>query len=182
MNVISWENGDTEITDYPDCSDRVLAEMVQHVNDLLADPITDLLSAEDSMTVLDLGHATVGTRVWFGTMERYDLHMRECLERAVFSRLTSDERARLQYRMHMTVLVPCARDAHQILTAAAETRLLPSTYAPRMYKPREYIEFQAELTRDFIAVFKELAGITSPTPDPEATVCAYRKMRQTADA
>lgn len=28
MNVISFENGDSEITDLPDCSDRMLARLV----------------------------------------------------------------------------------------------------------------------------------------------------------
>lgn len=60
MNVISWENGDVEITDYPECSDMFLASIVQVVNDRLADE-DGHLSAEDSMKVLDLGHRTVGT-------------------------------------------------------------------------------------------------------------------------
>ena len=28
MNVISWENGDTQITDFPSCSDPMLARIV----------------------------------------------------------------------------------------------------------------------------------------------------------
>lgn len=60
MNVVSWENGDTIITDYPACSDRMLARIVQWVNDGLAGE-DGLLSADDSLIALDLGHATVGT-------------------------------------------------------------------------------------------------------------------------
>lgn len=60
MNVISWENGDTKITDYPECSDRMLARLVQGVNDSLADA-DGYLNAENSLIALDLGHATVGT-------------------------------------------------------------------------------------------------------------------------
>ena len=60
MNVISWENGDTQITDYPACSDRMLARLVQGVNDALAG-LGGLLSPENSIIALDLGHATVGT-------------------------------------------------------------------------------------------------------------------------
>jgi len=33
MNVISWENGDTIITDIPACADPMLARIVQGVND-----------------------------------------------------------------------------------------------------------------------------------------------------
>ena len=60
MNVISWENGDVKITDFPACSDRMLARMVQNVNDRLAGD-NGLLSAEDSLIALELGHMTVGT-------------------------------------------------------------------------------------------------------------------------
>lgn len=61
MNVISWENGDKIITDFPECSDKLLASLVQQVNDYLANPDTGLLESPMSMKVLELGHATVGT-------------------------------------------------------------------------------------------------------------------------
>lgn len=60
MNVISYINGDTQITDFPDCSARPLARMVQSLNDLLAGP-DGFLSPENSVIVLDLGWRTVGT-------------------------------------------------------------------------------------------------------------------------
>jgi hypothetical protein len=60
MNVISWENGDKKITDFPECSDWFLARIVQTVNDDLADR-DGFLSPENSLLVLGLGHATVGT-------------------------------------------------------------------------------------------------------------------------
>ncbi|MCG7596319.1 hypothetical protein [Mycobacterium sp. PSTR-4-N] len=60
MNVISYISGDTKITDYPKCSARPLARMVQNVNDQLAGR-DDLLSPEDSVIVLELGWRTVGT-------------------------------------------------------------------------------------------------------------------------
>jgi hypothetical protein len=60
MNVISYINGDVLITDYPSCSARPLAIMVQNINDTLAGD-DGFLSPEDSITVLDLGWATVGT-------------------------------------------------------------------------------------------------------------------------
>lgn len=60
MNAISYINGDTEITDFPDCSARPLAAFVQWCNDLLAGP-GGFLSREDGAVALDLGWQTVGT-------------------------------------------------------------------------------------------------------------------------
>src|ERR1700743_1158764 len=60
MNVISYINGDEEITDFPATSARPLASFVQLCNDLLAGP-DGYLSPENAVTVLDLGWLTVGT-------------------------------------------------------------------------------------------------------------------------
>jgi hypothetical protein len=60
MNVISYINGDTHITDFPDCSARPLAAFVQVCNDLLAGP-DGYLSPENSLVALELGSQTVGT-------------------------------------------------------------------------------------------------------------------------
>ena len=60
MNVISYINGDAKITDYPECSARPLARMVQSLNDQLAGA-DGFLSPENSIIVLDLGWLTVGT-------------------------------------------------------------------------------------------------------------------------
>jgi hypothetical protein len=60
MNVISYINGDTAITDFPSCSARPLARLVQLLNDRLASP-DGFLSPENAVIVLDLGWQTVGT-------------------------------------------------------------------------------------------------------------------------
>ncbi|OBJ47358.1 hypothetical protein [Mycobacterium sp. 1423905.2] len=60
MNVISYINGDEQITDFPATSARPLASFVQLCNDLLAEP-DGYLSPQNSVTVLDLGWLTVGT-------------------------------------------------------------------------------------------------------------------------
>jgi hypothetical protein len=60
MNVISYINGDTHITDFPDCSARPLATFVQVCNDLLAGS-DDYLSPENSLLAVELGQQTVGT-------------------------------------------------------------------------------------------------------------------------
>jgi hypothetical protein len=63
MNVVSWESGDSTITDLPACADTFLAKVVQRVNDKICvhRDGSDLLCPECSLTVLDLGHRTVGT-------------------------------------------------------------------------------------------------------------------------
>lgn len=61
MNAISYCNGDTVITDFPTCSAKPLARMVQYVNDKLAGDDDEYLSPENSIKVLDLGWRTVGT-------------------------------------------------------------------------------------------------------------------------
>jgi hypothetical protein len=60
MNVISYINGDTKITDYPSCSARPLARLVQPLNDRLGRR-DRFLSPEDSVLMLDLAWRTVGT-------------------------------------------------------------------------------------------------------------------------
>jgi hypothetical protein len=60
MNVISYINGDTKITDFPECSARPLAAFVQLSNDLLAGS-DDYLSPENGLLALELGWQTVGT-------------------------------------------------------------------------------------------------------------------------
>ena len=65
MNVVSWINGDTTITDYPDCSDLLLTRLVQNVNDSLCghtdDDDGELLCPDCSRTAIDLGLRTIGT-------------------------------------------------------------------------------------------------------------------------
>ena len=60
MNAISYINGDEHITDFPTCSARPLAIVVQSCNDLLAGP-GGYLSPENSLLALELAWQTVGT-------------------------------------------------------------------------------------------------------------------------
>jgi hypothetical protein len=60
MNVISYINGDAQVTDFPTCSARPLSLLVQSSNDLLAGP-DGYLSPEHSVIALDLAWQTVGT-------------------------------------------------------------------------------------------------------------------------
>jgi hypothetical protein len=60
MNVISYINGDAQVTDFPSYSARPLSLLVQSSNDLLAGP-DGYLSPEHSVIALDLAWQTVGT-------------------------------------------------------------------------------------------------------------------------
>jgi hypothetical protein len=60
MNVISYINGDAQVTDFPATSARPLASFVQLCNDSLAEA-DGYLSPENAFLVLDLGWLTVGT-------------------------------------------------------------------------------------------------------------------------
>ena len=60
MNVISYINGDAKITDFPACSARPLALLVQACNDLLASA-DGYLSPENSVLALELAWRTAGT-------------------------------------------------------------------------------------------------------------------------
>jgi hypothetical protein len=60
MNVISYINGDAQITDFPAGSGRPLSVLVQSSNDLLAGP-DGYLSPGSSLLALDLAWQTVGT-------------------------------------------------------------------------------------------------------------------------
>jgi hypothetical protein len=60
MNVLSWMMGDQVITDFPECSARPLASLVQTCNDAKA-LTAEFLSPQDSILVLDLAWRTVGT-------------------------------------------------------------------------------------------------------------------------
>jgi hypothetical protein len=60
MNVISYINGDAQVTDFPTCSARPLSLLVQSSNDLLAGP-DGYLSPDNSVVALGLAWQTVGT-------------------------------------------------------------------------------------------------------------------------
>jgi hypothetical protein len=60
MNVISYINGDAQVSDFPTGSARPLSLLVQSSNDLLAGP-DGYLSPENSVVALDLAWQTVGT-------------------------------------------------------------------------------------------------------------------------
>ncbi len=63
MNVVSWELGDSPITDTPAACDPILAKMVHLLNDTycIHRGDSDLLCPACSIEVLAVAHRTVGT-------------------------------------------------------------------------------------------------------------------------
>jgi len=62
MNIVSYVTGEKKITDFPKCSARPLARIVQIANDRLGSGILgSLLSPENALTAIELGMSTVGT-------------------------------------------------------------------------------------------------------------------------
>ena len=91
MNVISWENGDIVITDLPQCTEPVLAAMIQAVNDAFCihdgTEDTQRLCPACSVQVLALAHHTVETKLIEGTSPvviKGRLHLDEDLHRWLF--------------------------------------------------------------------------------------------------
>jgi hypothetical protein len=84
MNVVSWESGDTTITDMPACADPMLARIVQNVNDRICTHRDgDLLCPACSVLVLDLAHRIVGTGTYPLTdLERHQVWVRVAADQA----------------------------------------------------------------------------------------------------
>ena len=83
MNVVSWENGDSTITDLPPCADPFLAKVVQRVNDTYCTHQTNgLLCPDCSVEVLALAHRTVGTALDMPAAERARVYVEIAVEEA----------------------------------------------------------------------------------------------------
>lgn len=176
MNVISWENGDSIITDYPACSDRMLSRLVQAVNDNLADVDTGLLSAEASLVALDLGHATVGTALPPHVQGPWVAALRAVLHpRLMVLRLDRDRAA------DATDIVVDLHNLSNERTASSPYLAARIVMETAIVTPGSTEDALVEITREIIAKFKELAGITSPAPDPVVTACAVSRMREVVD-
>jgi len=114
MNLISWENGDTTITDLPGCSDPMLARIVQRINDSICTHRDgDLLCPACSLIVLELAHRTVGT----GTLTLTDQE-----RRVIWVKIAIDQARQVQH------LVPARHktQADNALTAAENWAQNPS--------------------------------------------------------
>lgn len=177
MNIVSWENGDRLISDFPVCSDRFLARYVQIVNDTFcAHAVSNndedrkrfrkashRLCASCSMQVLGLAHRTVGTaiededkrwEVYYGLLGRY-YHM-------------DASRGMMKYvwKAHAEMHIP-----HRI-------RRLTMSSIPNGTYTRGQLEMSWMFhAHEFITNFYEVAGIEErPAPEPVVIEAAYNKM------
>jgi hypothetical protein len=171
MNVISWENGDAEITDYPECSDPLLASIVQRVNDTLCRHRDGkLLCAPCSTKVLDLAHRTVGTSLaeW-GAKERCDVYVAIAGSEAasptgfVISMLSATEYHIMALNAAAERNVPAASDAAY---AAFATAVIPTQRLERAHQLIDYFEY--------------LTGVRAVQPDEQAKSVAIQNMLATA--
>ena len=184
MNVISWENGDTTITDYPDCADRMLAQIVQRVNDTICTHRDgDLLCPACSVEVLALGHRIVGT----GT------HLLTELERRrVWVRVAADQ-ARQVAHLNPDPRVMSAIQAAEgwcdgtVSTeqcrAAADAAGWVAARAAAWDAARAYDAKPAQrlaLAHRAVDVWCEWAGFTPGTPDAAVTAAAVQRMLEVA--
>jgi hypothetical protein len=178
MNVVSWENGDQQITDLPKCADRLLTTIVQGINDThcqhrrfawtpdpddatLRRPVS-LLCPPCSLNVLELAHRTVGTNLrahgWKKTQIR-DLHL-QLAQEAVDAHPSADSRRHLEEaRAAITVVGSCVDAIEHTWVRTCRTNLDRIVAAHRL-----------------IDRFEALTGIRGTAPDPAVTAAAVTAM------
>lgn len=153
MNVVSYINGDQEITDFPECSAKVLAMRVQAMNDVLADFTTKLLSPEDALDVIRLGVMTMGT----GVAEKMEIpeDYRYMLSSAqlLADRFREEYNAK-RYAIHQATNIP--EPALRPLVAKERARML-------------------ETCEEYIQMFREVMKLgEAPAVSEDAVVSALR--------
>ncbi len=164
MNVISWENGDTTISDFPECSDSFLARLVQIVNDgICLHREGDLLCADCSVKVLALGHRTVGTSLkGWNPRKRINLYAQFAKE---FAALASPYDIDAQYKLQ------------DVQSSENPVNVGNVTAGIAVHVTSNNMEFY-NLVDDTITRFIERTGVkVSPVPE-EVVTCAITKMAQ----
>ena len=164
MNVISWESGDTTITDLPACADPLLAELVQRVNDTICTHRDgDLLCPACSQVALRLAHRTVGTG---GPLDS--------ARQRVWVRVAVDQARQVLHLASDKVAAGRAIAAAEAWAdePSEENRKTASDAAAAYAAYAAY----AALADRAIDVFLSLTGITEQTPISERTAAAYAAM------
>jgi hypothetical protein len=172
MNAISYMNGDSRITDFPDCSARPLAAFVQVCNDLLAGP-DGYLSPENSLVVLELGWQTVGTadvddavmHAWvaelltsptwgvLGYAEQAARYAKSTADKAVFD-IAELHRACAAGQIPSAVVWNAAERAARNACRASK----PTLYVAGLYALRTAYQSTALLNAEHIATLDAVAG------------------------
>lgn len=169
MNVISWENGDSKITDFPACSDDFLSLLVQHYNDSLADDVTGLLSPEHSVMVLELGHMTVGTS--YNTLTQDELvelyiHLAMFPYRKYFDPIMETYMSTIKHSVE-SVYEWQRNIRYAAMSAAADTNNLLATMSRQM---------RYDFIKMIIEEFQKKANISPVQVPAEKTQEAVQKM------
>lgn len=205
MNVVSWESGDTTITDMPACADRVLARIAQRVNDMICTHRDgDLLCPSCSVLVLDLAHRTVGT----GTVALTEMELRRVWVRIAadqarqVAHLNPDPRVMAaikaaegwcdgtvtaeQCRQAAYAAYNAANAANAAYANAAYANYAAyAAYADAAYAAYAYAAYadadaddQLKLAHRAIDVFEQHTGFKAGRPDPVVVTRAVEQMAQ----
>lgn len=177
MNVISWENGDKEISDLPACADEYLATLVQSVNDDYCghtEEIDDfgpaLLCADCSVKVIELAHRTVGTA-------GADPEILRQIALEIFREDESCLHACAYYRRRLGEDVLATWGFTQTIDHVAYHQ---SVAESGYYSQSSYAEALLALAHKVIDRFEELTGRKAEPVAPEVTRQAVEKMLVTA--
>lgn len=203
MNVISWENGDRQITDMPGCADPLLAQVVQQVNDTICTHRTGkLLCPACSLDVLALAHRTVGTALdGWSDADRKRLYVRLALDEAMSVARPDDHddhpsvvrcRETVQAwldgkatgeecRVAAAYAAAAATYAADVYTANAAVDSANASYFAYAATNAAYANAASRLERahQLITRFERYTGITAPAPDPQRTRSALAAMSST---
>ena len=181
MNVVSYENGDTTITDMPACADPLLARIVQRVNDSICTHRDgDLLCPSCSVKVLALAHRTVGTgglvdldrrRVWVWVAADQ--------ARAVLHLVTSPKALAAIEAAEAWADDPSAENRANAYAAYAAAAVAYGANAAA-YAAYDAAATTADsslaLAHRAVDRFYALTGLTEHAPDPERTAVALASM------
>ena len=173
MNVISWENGDTTITDMPACADPFLARVVQNLNDTLCTHRTgDLLCPECSVAVLAVAHRVVGTADLLSSGELHKVYVLvACFAARQVAHLNPDPRV-------MAAIVAAEGWVEGKVTALAAATAYATAYATDAYATANSTDGtdRLSLVASVIDRFLELADAHPQHVPAEVTERAVRQM------
>ena len=186
MNVISWENGDSRISDMPDCTHPFLSRVVQLLNDsICAHRDGDLLCADCSVIVLGLAHRTVGTA---DADPDGRVMVRIAAEEAQrVAHLNSDPRVQAAIDAAQAAIdaalawadTPTAAAAYAANAAAGRVVAYAATRATHAAAYAAYAAAgRVEQTERIIDRFRALTGHDTTAPDPTVTAQAITRMLQ----
>ena len=182
MNVISWENGDSRISDMPDCTHPFLSRVVQRLNDSICEQRDGgLLCADCSVIVLGLAHRTVGTA---DADPDGRVMVRIAAEEAQrVAHLNSDPRVQAAIDAALAWAdTPTAAAAAYAANAAAGRVVAyaaRATYATYAADAAAYAAAgRVEQTERIIDRFRALTGHDTTAPDPTVTAQAITRMLQ----